>query len=159
RDDSDNPEYQALLAQSHFCLGNVYGDTGPPAKAAEEYQQAIAGQEKLARKHPDVLDYAARLGLSYSSLGNTVRDSVKPQDGLSWFAKAVETLQRVLEVEPRHTQAQEFLASTRVGRALAYAMMGDYGRALQDAEELKAHPPDGPDALYNLGCAYALCAT
>jgi serine/threonine-protein kinase len=154
----DTPEYQALLGECYVGLGNLYADTAP-AKAAAAYRKAIPIQEKLARKHPDVLDYAARLGLSYYNMGNVVRDNVKPPEALSWYEKAFETLHRVLEVESRHTLAVEFLADSRVGRALALAMMGDHARAMQDAEEARAHPPEAPIIVFNLACTYALCST
>jgi hypothetical protein len=46
-----------------------------------------------------------------------------------------------------------------VGRGLARVMLGDYRRAVVDAETvLSANKPDTPEMMHNVACIYALAA-
>jgi serine/threonine protein kinase/tetratricopeptide (TPR) repeat protein len=50
--------------------------------------------------------------------------------------------------------------AARVGRGLARVMLGDYRRAVADAERaLREHEPRSPEMMHNIACVFALAAS
>jgi serine/threonine-protein kinase len=152
------PDYQNLLAIAHTDLGTMYLNTKRVAKAGEEYRKAVLLQEKLWRKHPDFLDVAARLGSTYAGLGDVDREGNNFNQALRSYAKAFDTLDRVLDVEPRFELALNMRDSCRLERAIAFGMQGDYESATRDVEAMRPEGRSSARDLYNLACVYGLCA-
>jgi serine/threonine-protein kinase len=153
------PDYQSCLADAHNDLGIVYLNTKRRAKAGEEYQKAVLVQEKLWRKHPDLLDPAVRLASTYSNLGNVYRESNNFNQALGSYAKAFDTLERVLDVEPNHGMALGNRDSMRLARAITFAMQGDYERSTRDVKAMRPEGRSSAGVLYDLACIYGLCAS
>jgi tetratricopeptide (TPR) repeat protein len=150
--------YQHNLATQYHGLGSLYQDTGRAVKAQEPLEKAAAIGEKLLRTHPDVLDFVVLLGHCCSRLARFENGRGRAQAVLAWCDKGIQTLQRVIDLEPRHSLARRVLKDLRIGRAVALAQIGDYGQAAQGADEMAREDGLTPVDVYNLACVYARCA-
>jgi serine/threonine protein kinase/Flp pilus assembly protein TadD len=130
------PDYRKSLALSHNNLGILLVMTSQWAEAEKQLRQALAIKEKLAAEFPTVLDYQVNLALSYGSLGSLMRDKGQPADSLEWFQKAINTLRRAYEHEPRNVDARRFLRDSHKGRAVAYDRLQKYAEAEKDWEKV-----------------------
>jgi eukaryotic-like serine/threonine-protein kinase len=131
----ENPtvsEYQRGLATSYYNIGNLQAETHDREAALLSYHLALTIQEKLASDHPDVLDYQVHLGASYCNLGIQVQDSGDAVGALAWYARAAQTLQRVVDRDDRHTTARLCLRNTHLGRARALGTLARHAEAAHD---------------------------
>jgi serine/threonine protein kinase/tetratricopeptide (TPR) repeat protein len=149
--------YQQLLAAAYHVMAGVHQDANHVDKAEAPLRQAAIIGEKLVRAHPDVLDYVVLLAGCYSRLARFDNNRGKPQAVLAWCDKGIQTLQQVLEKEPRHSQAGRDLNDLRVGRAVALAQTGDFAQAAKSIDEMARQEGLTPVDLFNVACVYARC--
>jgi tetratricopeptide (TPR) repeat protein len=157
RDFPNEVVYQRNLAIDYVRLEDLYQETGRTDKAEAPLQHAVAIREKLVREHPYVLDYLADLADIYNSLGLFQNNTGNPQAALPWYDKSIQTLQRVIDKEPRHSRARRFLTDNRMCRAIAVAHVGDHVQAAKDADELARQEGLEPVNVYNVACVYSRC--
>ena len=148
-------DYQHDLAIAYQGLGSVHQDAAEPQRADAPLQQAVAIATQLVREHPDVLDYVILLASSYSRLARLENNLGKPHAVLVWTDKGIATLQRVIDKEPRQSQARRELNDLWIGRAVALAQTGDYDRAMKAADEVAKQEESTPVDVYNLACVYS----
>jgi serine/threonine protein kinase/tetratricopeptide (TPR) repeat protein len=146
--------YQYSLADAYGRLANLYVNSGNSEKAEANVQQERTIGEKLVREHPDVNDYVLVLASSYRTL---VYLQKKPQKVLGWCDKGVQTLQKVLDKEPRHLEAHRILKDLGLAHAVALAQIGDHVQAAKQADEIARQGELDPVELYNLACTYGRC--
>src|SRR5262249_53236886 len=99
--------------------------------------------ERLAHDHPGRTNYATNLGGSYCNRGVLADGLRQPEAALGWYAKAVGTLESVLERQPRDALARRFLCNTYGNRARILHESARYAEALpawERAIELAAGP-------------------
>jgi tetratricopeptide (TPR) repeat protein len=149
--------YQYNLANQYHGAASLYLDTGQLAKAREPLVRAAALGEQLVRAHPDVLDYVVLLAESYSRLARFENTSGHPDAVLEWTTKGIQTVQRVIDIEPRHSQARRVFNDLRIGRAVALAQRGDLAQAVEGADEVSREERLAPVDLYNVACVYSRC--
>jgi serine/threonine-protein kinase len=122
-------EYRSNLARLYNCLGVLYFTTGRPVEAETAYRRALEFQEKLAADHPEQVKFTLELGGSYCNLGNLVNDRGDPHGARTWYDRALAPLQAVLDREPRHTTARQFLCNVHWGRANALTRLTRFAEA------------------------------
>jgi tetratricopeptide (TPR) repeat protein len=125
---------QSSLAGSLNNLALLYSAIGRPAEAERTFHRASAIEETLARNHPERIEYRLALGGIYGNLGSLSMDRREDRAALELYERADRALREVLKQEPRHAQAQQFLANTEVGRAWALARLGRAQEALAEAD-------------------------
>jgi tetratricopeptide (TPR) repeat protein len=133
RRDPRSTRYQNLLADSLNNLALLLVKD-KVAEAEVFFRRAIEIEEKLVRSHPERIEYGYTLGAMYGNLGSLAMDKSDARPALDWYDRARRTLGDVLEREPRHTDAGEFLINVTVGRAWALARLGRRQEALADAD-------------------------
>jgi tetratricopeptide (TPR) repeat protein len=149
--------YQHLLARAYHVQSSTHLDAGHADRAEEPLRRAADIGERLVREHPDVLDHAVLLASSYNRLARFENGRGNLQAVRAWCDKGIQTLQKVLEKEPRHSGALRDLNDLRVGRAVALARTGEYARAAEDAEEMARQEGLTPVDVFNVACVYARC--
>jgi tetratricopeptide (TPR) repeat protein len=154
--------YRQNLAAQYHGLGTLYMDRGEPDKAVAPLQEAMDIGEKLVQRtliaNLDVVNHAVLLANSYSRMARFENGRGRPQAVLAWTDKGIKTLQRVIAVEPRHSQARWVLNDLRIGRAVALAQTGDHARAAKAADEMAREEGLTPIDVYNVACVYSRCS-
>jgi serine/threonine protein kinase/tetratricopeptide (TPR) repeat protein len=136
RDYPEVPDYQFGLSRTQTNLALLFCNSGRPGLASAPLREAQRIREKLVHDYPDVTDYRVKLGNTYGILG--LMDSLqdKPQAALDWFARAVQTLEAILEKEPRHTFARQFICEAYERRAATLTKLRRHNDALRDLDRL-----------------------
>jgi serine/threonine-protein kinase len=129
------PDYRVRSAMSENNLGNRLNSLGRrvgPDSADSHHRAALVLQEKLAAEFPNIPQYTVALGGSYCNMGNTFRDDKKPDASLVWYARAIATLEPVLNKDSRLVEAREFLRNSHYSRAMALDVLGRHADAAKD---------------------------
>jgi serine/threonine protein kinase len=138
------PEYQSLLAQSYYNLGDRYGATKQVDKAEDFFRKALAVWEPLVRAHPGVSAYTVGLGKTYGSVGHLLFfQKNQPQEALSWYGQAIPLVQEVLAKHPQDALARQASSHAYSGRAFALNRFKRYRESIpawERAIELEDEP-------------------
>jgi len=151
RDYPEAVHHKKRLAQTHNNLGLLYSRSRQHAKAEAAYQQSLALNEAILRDHPKVVTFIVEVGGSYSNMATHVRRSRSPEDSLEWSARAIRTLEPVLDQDPRDVYARVTLFDAFVGRGLALLQLARREEAAKDWRrmiELSADQPHINMRLY-----------
>src|SRR5262249_10955774 len=89
--------YRNDLVWSHANLATLLWGAGRAKEAGAAHREALRHWEKLAADRPGALDYQVALGRGYWSLGAAVQKGGRPEAALSWYGKAVGSLEKVLQ--------------------------------------------------------------
>jgi serine/threonine protein kinase/tetratricopeptide (TPR) repeat protein len=116
-------------------------------------QQAAEIFEKLAKDHPDVLDYAYDVGRCYAELGLTAQAAGRPDAAVARYDKAIAVLAGVLG--RGLGAARNSLLSAQIDRATALATRGDHTQATAEAEALTRQGELNSGHLYDLACTFS----
>jgi len=108
---------RATLASSHGNLGVLYSQMKRPKEAAAEYAHAIDLFATLRREQPNVPRFAVSLGLHTVNLARLLHANVGPEPALSWYGKAIETLEPLLHKGAKDATARVELRKAYSGRA------------------------------------------
>jgi tetratricopeptide (TPR) repeat protein len=133
-----DPQYQYTVAMGHNDLGAVYMMTRRWAEAETSYRQALSLREQSVREHPAVLQYAEALGGSLCNLGHLLVSRGQPEGALEWYARAILTLDGVLQRQPRRARTRRFYLNACMGRAEALDRLRRHGEALPDWDRVLA---------------------
>ncbi len=128
----DVPLNQQQLARTHNNLGLLLRDMGRRVAARLEAEKARDLYKTLAEQFPAVPDYQIDLGGSYCNLGKADCDDGQLEASLTWFGKAIATLEPVHRAEPRDLNARQFLRKSFLGRATAYDALTRHAEAIKD---------------------------
>jgi eukaryotic-like serine/threonine-protein kinase len=150
------PEHRQSLARSHAILGMAYRGQGQTEKADAEQQQAVDIFEKLAKEHPDVLEYAYDVGRCYIELGLTANRARRPDAAIARFDKAIAILRDVLD--KGYGSAWNHLLFAQIDRATAQACRGDHAQATTEVESITRKEEVSSHHLYDLACTYSQAA-
>jgi tetratricopeptide (TPR) repeat protein len=126
--------YQRQLARTYRNLANVCGSTGRFGLTLEFDRTAITICEKLARDHPQILDFAIDYGSNCLSYGTALGAVGRREQGLEWLDRAVQVLTGANEREPRGTRAKQSLLETYRLRGERRFALGRYAGALDDLD-------------------------
>jgi tetratricopeptide (TPR) repeat protein len=108
--------------------------------------------EKLAREHPDVLEYAYDVCRCYIELGKTAYHAGRYNTALAQQHKAIAILEDVLG---RGYGARNALLGACIDRILARAGRGDHPQATAEAEALVQKEELTSAHLYDLACVFS----
>jgi tetratricopeptide (TPR) repeat protein/tRNA A-37 threonylcarbamoyl transferase component Bud32 len=129
---------RAVLAQSHNSLAVLRMETGKPAEALQEFQLALAIQQKLADAHLAVVGFQTELALSQSNIGMVLLRLGKPEEALTAWRKALAINQKLVHDHPTSGEHKSALAWTHNSIADLLSQMGKLTEALQAHEKVLA---------------------
>jgi tetratricopeptide (TPR) repeat protein len=130
-----NPDYQATRARCLYYLGDLDAAVGRREPAKASFLAALAIEEPLVRDHPSVTDYALDLGMAYGSMGHLRQYGPNQYvEALGWYARAVSTLETVLQLDPGNGDAKKVLGRAYAGRADALQRLGRQPESVQARE-------------------------
>jgi tetratricopeptide (TPR) repeat protein len=132
------PIYRHDLATSHQNLGAVLRQVGKPDQSETQYRAAIAIRQKLATDGTPDSKNALELGGTLCNLGNLVKDFGRPNEALAWYDQAVTILAALVQKEPNHVMARQFLCNSHWGRASSLGKLERHGEAVKDWEKALA---------------------
>jgi tetratricopeptide (TPR) repeat protein len=150
RDDPHAVHHRKRLAQTHNNLGFLYVRVRDYAKAEAAYKQSLALNEAIHKDHPLVVTFVVELGMSYSAMANFLRNNNSPEEALEWSARAISTLEPVLEKDVRDVHARIALFDAVWGRELALLGLGRREEASQDSRRVIALSDGQPDIRMRL---------
>jgi serine/threonine protein kinase len=151
RDHPQVVDHQKSLARIHNNLGLLYARERQHAKAEADYQKSLALNEAILRDHPTVVSFILDVGGSYDNMATHVRRSRSPEESLEWSARAIRTVEPVLQQDPRDVRARMCLFDTFMGRGQALLQLGRREEAVKDWRrmiELSAGQPHINMRLY-----------
>src|SRR5262249_20051968 len=111
--------YQRDVANTKDDLGTLYQKTGRLAESETIHRESVALMHRLADRYPEVVDHLVNLAGAQMNLGQVLRKCGKAAASLEWFDRGIRNAGVILQKEPRHDQAHEFLSIGHEGRALA----------------------------------------
>jgi tetratricopeptide (TPR) repeat protein len=130
RETPGNEVYVNGRAAAYGNLAGVYMLTGRLDRAGEAYRQELASREQLARIHPTILEYRLVHAGTLTNLGELETRAGRPAAALPWYAGAIEQLEALLAVEPRHANGRFYLSYTFSWQARAFEALGRRADAL-----------------------------
>jgi tetratricopeptide (TPR) repeat protein len=125
-------DHQKRMAGIHNNLGLLYTRSRQHDKAETAYKQSLALNEAILRDHPKIVAFIVDVGVSYGNMATHVRRSQSPEESLEWSARAIRTVQPVLEQDPRDVTARMCLFDTFMGRGQALLRLGRREEAAKD---------------------------
>jgi tetratricopeptide (TPR) repeat protein len=136
------PQFRHHLSVSYLNLGNLLRDTGRQKEAEQNYSAALTLYKQLAADFPTVSDYQIELSASCCNFGHLLRDTGKLQESLTWFSDAITRLHPVLERQPKHPTARQFLRKSYGARAMSYDRLGQFAQAVADWDRVVELSPE-----------------
>ena len=103
-----------------------------PSDAGAAYRASLAIRERLAEAYPEMTAYAIDLGVVRCNLGRLARDAGRSQEALSWYDRAIKTLESVHPRVPEYPPGRTFLRNSRKGRAAELTRLGRHAEAAKD---------------------------
>ena len=135
----EKPNSEALRNETtwaHFRLGDIDRLLQQTKNAADEYRQAIAQFEALAKDYPGKPDYRQALANSYNWLGETLRtDPNARQETTEAYDNALRLQQQLHRDSPGNTQYQQELARTHYNRGILRYSVGEIQNSEADFRE------------------------
>jgi tetratricopeptide (TPR) repeat protein len=125
-------EYQRDLTRTYNNLGALAGNRGRFEQAEAAYRKALAVQKKLADAQPEVVEYLIDLAGNYCNLGYAMAALGKIRAGIKCLAKAIGSIQGVLQQHPRQPMARPFLRNAHWGRAKVLTDLNRHTEAIHD---------------------------
>lgn len=120
----EDPDTANRLGVAYNNLGGVYRMIEREADSKKAHRRALEIRDKLAREHPAIVDYSIYLSGSYINLGELAESDGHPSEAIDWLNKGEQTLQGVLEKEPKQSTARYYLSYDYSWQARAYEDLG-----------------------------------
>jgi serine/threonine protein kinase/Flp pilus assembly protein TadD len=132
RDHPQVVDHQKRMAGIHNNLGLLYTRNRQHDKAEMAYKQSLALNEAILRDHPKIVAFIVDVGASYGNMATHIRRTRSPKESLEWSARAIRTVEPVLEQDPRDVGACMCLFDTFMGRGQALLRLGRREEATKD---------------------------
>jgi serine/threonine-protein kinase len=157
RKDDHNTTARRYLLIVHQKLGFMYRERGLRKEAEVAYRNIVETSERLARDNPASPEETAMLGGSYCNLGNRQFENKKPEAALSSYTRAIQTLEGLLQKDPKNVRVRLFLANSFVGRGSTQSkLLQRHADALQDLDRALSFAPEADRDGARTGRACAL---
>jgi tetratricopeptide (TPR) repeat protein len=157
----DDERSQAIRAEGHGRVGNLWSRLGRPKEARLEYERAIGVRKRLVAEHPDVVAYKAALASMRNNLGTVLSELGDLESAHGEFESARDLHQRIVEQHPSAPEHQRHLAGAQFNLGRSFAARGDgnaarteYERALALRQRLAAQHPTNPTYQLDLANAH-----
>ncbi len=148
--------YQELPASTWNNLGVLEKAHGRVKPAEDAYRESLSVYERLAKTHPDVLDFVYSVGSAYHNLGQLMAGAGRPKDAVEWFVRACVPLQSVLKKDTQHADARRTLINVFSDHARALAALGRHAEAITEWDRAIGMAPEKHRLYPRVGRADAL---
>jgi eukaryotic-like serine/threonine-protein kinase len=138
-------DYVSSLGNSCACLGRVSELRGDTAEALQRFDRAIGLLESVLHQQPRHAESKRHLTSAHAARAELFTRVGRHTESLDDWEKAT-----AFNQDPRWTE------DLRAGRALTFAHMGDWRRALADAATSSGNHSDSGIAHYRAACVQAL---
>jgi tetratricopeptide (TPR) repeat protein len=153
---SGDPADRLALAKAYAAFGAMYVFSGPPEKAVEHLQSAIAILESLLAPGPATQGVRLSLSTTYLAIAKAYGSPGGPNLGdtrsaLSYTRSALKLQQELTIESPENIAYKQGLAATHNALSLIYSAMGEREeeleqkrKAVEVARTIVAAEPDNP---------------
>jgi serine/threonine-protein kinase len=155
RENAGAIHFQAALAGGYTNIGGTHCEAGRPAEGLPWFRKALAIQEKLAQDNPAVADLQSNLADTYDNISEAQRALGRPAEALSSSAQALAIREKLAREHAGAPRFQKELTSTRLGRAMARAQVGEYEPAAAEAQGLAGNAAGSGSMLYQAACVFS----
>jgi tetratricopeptide (TPR) repeat protein len=107
--------YRRELALGLSSLGDVYLEMNRHNDARQAFNEAWQTQQELAKKHPEILDFAVDLAGSCVSQGRLALELDDYPAALDFYLEAQKISNNVLEKRPHDYRALRYLKAAETG--------------------------------------------
>jgi eukaryotic-like serine/threonine-protein kinase len=149
------PEYRAVLAASHHCLGSWLADTDRPQQAEQAYSKALIEQEKLVTKFPNMPGYRGGLARYHDSLGHLFRVTGRADKAEQAYRQALEIWDKLAAEFPANANYR--VPFTSFNLCLLLAASGQLQEAEKVYRKVLEFRPETPDACNYMAWRLAAC--
>ena len=101
-------------------------------QAATENEKANTVFKELMDSHPERPDFVASYASSCGNQGKYLLELERWEESIVWNSKAIEIFDRLLAIEPRHTESLRSMHNSLIGRANAYRKLNQLDLAIKD---------------------------
>ena len=129
---SDRPDWQLALAESHFSVGEVHWQLGHYDAARAKFLDQLAVVEALAEANPGDPQLLTHSGYAWTNFGRILERDGQLEDARVAYDKVMEIFQRLLDLQPESVDAILELG-------FAHNNLGKLKVSLGDLEEAEAH--------------------
>jgi eukaryotic-like serine/threonine-protein kinase len=161
--DSPNvPDYQDILARTHYELADLLRTTQRVSDADKEYRRAIDVWVKLARDVPAQPYYRIHAGITSGyTLADFLWSSGQYQEAVEALRQSVSMFEKLVDEVPsagqewRLKECRSKLGAWSANRAHAYAVLGQWDKAIADYTKVIELNPKDAGAWFQRasGCA------
>jgi tetratricopeptide (TPR) repeat protein len=149
------PEDWESLARCDAILGTAYNLQAQTERAEAAQQQALKIFEKLAREHPDVLQYEYDVGRCYTELAWTAERAGRADAALARYGKAIAIIEAVVGKGFQPGRSGGGLLRARLLRAGTLAGRGDHAQATAEAEAVVRLGDLKSNNVYLVTCVFS----
>ena len=124
--------YKWQLARVFNNVALLHSMNKEVEQAAKENEKANAVFKELMESHPERPDFVASYASSCSNQGKYLFEEEHWEESIVWNSKAIETSDKLLAIQPRHTETRRTLHGSLMGRAGAYRKLNQLDLAIKD---------------------------
>jgi serine/threonine-protein kinase len=143
-----DPKIKDEIAATHYRVGRITARIGAPDAARHHLTTALRMQEELLEQKPNDPARLKALGDTLNELGNHFASNRLLQEAASFYARAVEIRNQLLNLDRQNIEYSRLLANARMNLGLVEKERRDFEKArtlLKDAQDtrlavLKSHP-------------------
>ncbi len=162
----DNPRMTGFRKDLGMSLDNIAWDqlqAGEMAESLVSYREAGSIRRKLAEDDLDVKEYQSDLASSQTNLADVLRRLGQTVEAREGYARAIVTLERMVEITPDETMFRRSNLASSVRRlGLVRLGAGDVVNAVTDARRagalLEGLPSRSENEWFELACCHAALA-
>ena len=129
------------LAGTYNSLGLAYQDAGLDDDAEAMFRRVVSRMNEIVKHNAANADDRVVLGGALHNLGQVLTRRRKPAEACQLFREAIEHEQSALALDPRKTNAREFLRNHHHALAEALIELGDHSGAARAAREIARMAP------------------
>jgi tetratricopeptide (TPR) repeat protein len=130
--------YQQRRADTNLTLGMVCLKTSRPEQAEAAYGTALEVYQKLASRHPTVVEYKNGLGTSYFNLAGVRHETKQFREALDLYGQAIQAYQEVLQGGRQNAEARDQIPACYSMRARCRAAMGQNRESVSEWDKALA---------------------
>src|SRR5262249_3243281 len=137
----DVPDYLHKLAVTRLNLALVLEPSDPHA-ARQVYRDALAAQEMLSARFPEVSEFRLALGRTLYTLAGLLARQAELTEARRLLEQAIDHHRVALELNSRNDSSREYLRDDYGVLAVVLLRLDDHVQAAQAAGELTRILPD-----------------
>ncbi len=124
--------YKWQLAKTMNNVALLHSMNGDSAQAAAENEKLLGVFQELTEDFPERPDFIASYAGSCGNQGKYLAELKRFDESIVWNSKAIEICDKMLAIEPSHTDSRRTIHGALMGRAGAYRKLNQMDLAIKD---------------------------